>query len=233
MPAQNPTLDDHVAVVIAAYNEADSIRGVVEDLRSKLPGCMIVVVNDGSKDQTAEVLARQAVHRLSHALNLGQGAALQTGIDYAVHQGARYIVTFDADGQHRSEDVPRLLEPLIENECDVALGSRFLNSHSVDAVPPIRRLLLRAATWFTRLTTGLAVTDTHNGLRAFRADCAARLEMRMNGMSHASELLSHLSAAKLRWREIPVDIRYTDYSVAKGQKASNLFNILWELFWKR
>lgn len=222
-----------VGIVIAAYNEETSIGGVVEDVRSVLPDAVIIVVDDGSKDGTPDVLKSLPVHRLRHPTNLGQGAALQTGIDYARGIHVEYIVTFDADGQHRAEDIPRMLRPLFNLECDIVLGSRFLSPRAIQSLPLRRRCLLSFATWFTRATTGLWLTDTHNGLRAFRASVAPALEIRMNGMSHASELLSSIAARHLRWKEVPVDIRYTEYSMAKGQSALNLVNILWELVWRR
>lgn len=222
-----------LAVVIPAYNEAGSISAVVEGLVAAQGGAEIVVVDDGSRDNTVEVLRSLPVHRIRHPVNLGQGAALQTGITYAAGLGVDYIVTFDADGQHRPEDIPRLLEPLVRGECDVVLGSRFLDAAAIAGIPPTKRVVLRLATLFTRLSTGLALTDTHNGLRAFRATAAPLLEMRINGMAHASEILERIARSGLRWREVPVVVGYTDYSRAKGQRVTNSLNILWELFFRR
>src|SRR5262249_52780639 len=149
-------------VVIAAYNEARAIGPVVAELAT-LP-YRVVVVDDGSSDATAEIAARAGAEVLKHPINLGQGAALQTGIDYALLRGASQVVTFDADGQHRAEEIAVLLAALSAGGADFALGSRFRGA-AVD-LPPLRRLMLRAATVFTRLTTGLDVSDAHNGLRA-------------------------------------------------------------------
>ena len=216
-------------VVIPAYNEERVIADVVQELRHKLPELEVVVVNDGSSDRTSRVLSRLAVHHLDHPINLGQGASLQTGISYALKRGARYIVTYDADGQHSPEDIPRLVEPIRRGECDVVLGSRFLGRQAV-GLRLKRHVLLKAATYFTRLTTGLSLTDTHNGARAFSRRSAKRLEIEQNGMAHASEILEKIARMKFRWQEIPVTIRYTEYSQAKGQRASNMINILWDLF---
>lgn len=217
-----------IFVIIPAYNEGTAIEAVIHDLMEKMPVIEVVVVNDGSRDNTRQVIEALPVHALTHPLNLGQGGALQTGIDYAVLQGADYLVTFDADGQHRPEDIPSLIEPLESGEVDIVLGSRFLKAGLTNATLK-RRLLLKAATLFTRITTRLPLTDTHNGLRAFTRATAGKLRIEQNGMAHASEILEKISRLGLRWKEVPVIIRYSDYSQAKGQRASNMINILWDL----
>jgi glycosyltransferase involved in cell wall biosynthesis len=165
---------------------------------------------------------------VTHPVNLGQGAALKTGIDYALSRGAEYLVTFDSDGQHRPSDIPRLLDALVRNQADFALGSRFLGKPQ--SMPLLRKLLLRAATVFTSLTTGLYLTDTHNGLRAFTRRGAMALNFRQNRMAHASEILSDIAASGLRNVEVPVTIDYTEYSMAKGQRTSDLILVLLDLF---
>jgi polyprenyl-phospho-N-acetylgalactosaminyl synthase len=168
---------------------------------------------------------------IRHPFNLGQGAALQTGIDYALAQAAEVIVTFDADGQHRLSDISRLAEALVQERADFALGSRFLGQ--APNLPPLRRLVLRAATAFTRLTTGLQLTDTHNGLRAMTRRGAAAIRLRQNRMAHASEWLSQIAASGLRYVERPVTIEYTAYSLAKGQSIADAVLILLDLFARR
>jgi glycosyltransferase involved in cell wall biosynthesis len=216
-------------VVIAAYNEARAIGSVLAELAS-LP-CRVVVVDDGSADTTAELAARAGAEVLRHPINLGQGAALQTGIDYALLRGASHVVTFDADGQHRAEDIAVLIAALSAHDADFALGSRFRGA-AVD-LPPLRRLMLRAATAFTRATTGLDVTDAHNGLRAMTRRGAARIRLRQNRMAHASEILHQIAASGLRYVEVPVTIQYSRYSLAKGQRASEFVVILLDLFARR
>jgi glycosyltransferase involved in cell wall biosynthesis len=212
-------------VVIAAYNEAGAIARVLADvLRFGYEG---VVVDDGSHDETGDTAARAGANVLRHRVNLGQGAALQTGIEYALRQGAERIVTFDADGQHRANDIPKLLEALDRSGADYALGSRFLGSSI--APPTLRRLLLKAATWFTRMTTGLHLTDTHNGLRAMTHRGASRINLRQNRMAHASELLDQIARSGLRYVEVPVTIEYSDYSLAKGQRLGDSLAILVDL----
>ena len=216
-------------VVIAAYDEARMIGQVVAGLTSG--PYRVVVVDDGSHDATAEAAARAGAEVLRHPLNLGQGAALQTGIEYALLRGAERIVTFDADGQHRPLDVAVLLDALRVEKADFVLGSRFLGT--AVAMPPLRRLILRAATWFTRLTTGLEVTDAHNGLRAMTRRGASAIHLRQNRMAHASEILHQIAASGLPYVEAPVTIEYSRYSLAKGQRASEFVVILLDLFARR
>jgi polyprenyl-phospho-N-acetylgalactosaminyl synthase len=216
-------------VVIPAFNEGPVISRVVSEV--KRASYAVVVVDDGSSDATAEEARAAGAGVIAHPFNLGQGAALQTGIDYAVAQGAEVIVTFDADGQHRVSDIARLAEALVEEQADFALGSRFLGQ--APNLPPLRRLLLHAATAFTRLSTGLQVTDTHNGLRAMTRRAAAAIRLRQNRMAHASELLSQIAASGLRYVERPVTIEYTAYSLAKGQSLGDAVLILLDLFARR
>jgi len=217
-----------VWVVVPAYNEAGVIGAVLGDL-ARLP-YRVVVVDDGSGDGTVETALRFPVVVLRHVWNLGQGAALQTGLRYAVDQpGARFVVTFDADGQHRPADIAALLAPLRTGAADVTLGSRFLRPGDRRQVGVVKRALLRTASVFTRLTSRLALTDTHNGLRAFTVEAAARVTIRQNGMAHASELLDQIARLRLRYCEVPVTIAYTEYSVRKGQSIWNSVNIVWDI----
>ncbi len=226
MPSQS---DGRVWVVVPAYNEARVIAGIIAEL--KWDAHRIVVVDDGSSDSTAEVAAECDAVVLRHPINLGQGAALQTGIEFALARGAEFIVTFDADGQHRTAEIGRLIDALETHRADFALGSRFLGS-AVN-VPPLRRMLLRAATLFTRLTTGLALTDAHNGLRAMTRQGALRIRLRQNRMAHASEILGQIAASGLKFVEVPVTIDYSSYSLAKGQRSGDLIVILLDLFARR
>jgi glycosyltransferase involved in cell wall biosynthesis len=220
-----PPSQDHVVVVVPALNEDANIGRVVRDLRSAGYECL--VVDDGSSDGTAAVARREGATVLSHLISLGQGAALQTGIDRALASGAQTIVTFDGDGQHRVADIERLLDALHRGAADFALGSRFLGA-SVNQ-PSSRRLLLVVAIWFTRLSTGLHLTDTHNGLRAMTRRGASAIRLRQNRMAHASEILHQIRRSRLPWVEVPVTIEYTEYSLAKGQRSVGLVAILADL----
>jgi glycosyltransferase involved in cell wall biosynthesis len=213
------------------YNEASSIGAVVGDLSLSFP--RIVCVDDGSADGSGVVAAGAGATVVTHTVNLGQGAALQTGLQYALADpGTRYVVTFDADGQHQTADAIRMLEIARSEGVDVVLGSRFL-AHSNADVPAARRFVLRAATKFTRATTGLDLTDTHNGLRVLSRHAAESLNLTLNGMAHASQLLSQVAARKLSYVEAPVTIAYTDYSRSRGQSNINGLNIAFDLALER
>jgi glycosyltransferase involved in cell wall biosynthesis len=217
-------------VVTAAYNEATVIAKVVADVRAA--GYSLVVVDDGSKDATAATAAATGATVVRHPINLGQGAALQTAIEFALSQGAEIIVTFDADGQHRARDIAGLVNALEQHGADFALGSRFLERASTNASQS-RRLTLQAATWFTRMTTGLRISDTHNGLRAMTRRGAQMIHLRQNRMAHASEILHQIAQSGLKYIEAPVMIEYSAYSLAKGQKLSDGFMILFDLLARR
>jgi glycosyltransferase involved in cell wall biosynthesis len=214
-------------VVIPAYQEAQVIQKVVAGVRQM--GLRVVVVDDGSKDRTAEEALLAGATVLRHAVNLGQGAALQTGIDYALAQGAGYIFTFDADGQHGPESLVALEEVRERTQADVVLGSRALGG--VVGIPASRRFLLRAALAFTRFHAAVPVTDTHNGLRLFTRSAASRIRVTQSRMAHASEILSQIRSLGLRFAEAPVTVKYTDYSLEKGQKMTGAVRILLDILY--
>ena len=207
---------DATYVVIAAFNEEGAIGQVVAELRER--GMRVVVVDDGSRDDTAGRAREAGAVVLKHLVNRGQGAALQTGITYALRAGAKYVVTFDADGQHSPDDLPALLSPIAAGEVEICLGSRFLGE-SRD-IPWTRKLMLKGAVVFTRVTSGMRLTDAHNGLRAFSRKAAAHLDLQLDRMAHASEIIDQVRSSELPYREVPVHIRYTDYSLAKGQRST-------------
>lgn len=213
-------------VVIAAYNEGAVIADVVDGVRRE--GWSVVVVDDGSRDETAEAARSAGVTVVRHAVNLGQGAALQTGIDFALRRGARHIVTFDADGQHAVEDIPVLIAALAD--ADIALGSRFLGS--VEGATRQRLMLLRTAVLMSNRMSGLKLTDAHCGLRAFRAEIAPHLRITQNRMAHASELLRKTKRSGVRVVEVPCTIRYTDHSMRKGQGGFQAVRILFDYFFR-
>lgn len=213
-------------VVVPTYREEAVIGSVVGGLRSAFPH--VVCVDDGSPDRSAAVAAAAGARVVRHPVNLGQGAALQTGIEFALlDPGCRHVVTFDGDGQHRVADAVRMVEVLRTGQYDVVLGSRFLGTPAV--LPPGRRLLLRTAAAVTRVTAGIAVTDAHNGLRAMTRAFAERLEITLAGMAHASEITDAVGRLGARWTELPVTIDYTDHSRAKGQRSINSVNIAFDL----
>ena len=213
-----------VFVVVPAYNESAGVGTVVSDLARH--GWRVIVVDDGSTDATAAVARAAGACVLRHPFNLGQGAALQTGIDAALHAGATAIVTFDADGQHVADDVPALLAALAAG-ADVAVGSRFKGR--TDGAGRGRRVFLRASVVVSNWLSGLRLSDAHCGIRAFRADVAPALRLRHSGMAHASELLINIRRHRLCVVEVPVTIRYTAYSRARGQSPFQALRILFDV----
>ena len=212
-------------VVVPAWNEARVIRDTIGELRPVFPN--IVVVDDGSLDATAgEAIGAGAVV-VRHPLNLGQGAAIQTGLDYTISRGADYVATFDADGQHHVDDLVNMLDVLRTESLDIVLGSRFLGR--AEGLTRTRSTLIQLGALFTWLTTGVRLTDAHNGLRAMTGDTARKLRIRQNGMAHASELIAQIGRDGLRVKEVPVTITYSEYSLAKGQKMSNSLRIVFDL----
>jgi glycosyltransferase involved in cell wall biosynthesis len=212
-------------IVIPAYNEGTVIARVVCEARSATSN--VVVVDDGSSDDTAEQAYQAKATVVSHPFNLGQGAAIRTGIEYAIEQDATHIATFDADGQHRIEDLKRLYHSLSTHDADIALGSRFLGN--TPNISLRRKIVLKLGILFTWMTSGIRLTDTHNGLRVMTAGAARKMRITNNGMAHASEIIELIKEHKLRVIEEPVTILYTEYSLSKGQPLSNAFNIVLEL----
>jgi polyprenyl-phospho-N-acetylgalactosaminyl synthase len=212
-------------IVIPAYNESTLIGQVVRQAHTLAD--RVVVVNDGSADDTSSQAYRAGAIVINHPINLGQGAALGTGMEYALSQGAEYIGTFDADGQHRIEDLKRLLDILRTERADIALGSRFLEKQQT--ISRRRKVILKLGVLLTWLTTGIRLTDAHNGLRVMTAATARKLQITQNGMAHASEIVELIKRHRLRFVEVPVRILYTSYSLKKGQPLSNALNIVLEL----
>lgn len=218
-----------VWIVIAAFNEQATIASVVADVRRLFRN--VLVVDDGSADATQATARVEGAATIRHPINLGQGAALQTGIEHALRRGATHIVTFDADGQHLADDIPKMLSALEEAGADIACGSRFIGQ-TVD-LPQSRRLALKLATVFMRIVTGLPLTDAHNGLRAMTASCARTIRIRQNRMAHASEIISQVAQRGLKVVEVPITIVYTEYSLRKGQRLGGAVAILIDLLIRR
>jgi glycosyltransferase involved in cell wall biosynthesis len=223
--------NDDVVVVVRMHNEAASVGTVVGQLREHFPH--VVCVDDGSSDGSHLIARAAGAVVVRHRFNLGGGAAQQTGLTYAlgIPQMAR-VITFDADGQHNVGDALRLLSVARQKQLDVVLGSRFLTDAPVN-MPTARRWLLRAATLFTRLTTSMELTDTHNGLRVLSRPTVERLDLTLDGMAYASQLLSQIARHGLTYAEIPVTIEYTEYSISRGQSNLNAFNIVFDLALER
>lgn len=216
-----------VWVVIPAFNEAGAIGDVIADMRAVFEH--VVCVDDGSDDATADLAWRAGAHVVAHPVNLGQGAAIQTGVEYARAQpGAQVFATFDADGQHQVKDLIRMIDRLGAGDADLVVGTRFADPGLITHTPLAKRLVLRSAARLSRRSRKLGLTDAHNGLRVFGRTVADELDITLNGMGHASEFIA--MAYENRWRvvEEPVEILYTDYSKSKGQPLLNGVNIIFD-----
>jgi glycosyltransferase involved in cell wall biosynthesis len=218
--------NEDVWVVIPVYNEEKVIAGVLENVLAVFPN--VVCVDDGSSDNSAEEILGTRAHLVRHPINLGQGAALQTGLRYALARtGGQYFVSFDADGQHRVDDVVAMLDVARSGAADVVLGSRFIRN--AETVPWLKRVVLRTVVSLSPTARRLKLTDAHNGLRVFGRGPADELRITHNGMAHASEIATVLARSAWRVVECPVTILYTDYSRAKGQSLINGVNILFDV----
>lgn len=221
--------DDATWIVIPLYNEASVIDTVVRGLLPVFPN--VVCVDDGSSDGSAAAALAAGARLVQHPVNLGQGAALQTGIEYALsHDECQYIVTFDADGQHRVEDALAMVDLARRDDLAIIFGSRFLDDRTQPGI--VKKVILKTAVWVTNMSTGLRLTDAHNGLRAIRRDAAQHVDLKQDRMAHATEIVMQLGDSGLPWREYPVELLYTDYSKAKGQSVLNSVNILVDLIVK-
>ena len=218
-----------IYIVIPAFNESGSIGKVIEDL-FYYGYENIVVVDDASADKTSETVKTFNVFLIRHPVNMGPGAAIKTGIDFALFDGADIIVTFDADGQHLAKDIYNLVQPIILNESEITLGNRFLNETS--KVPIFKKIILKAGALLMFLMYGILSSDSHNGLKAMSRSAALKINIRSNGWEYCSEVIEEIMLQKIKYREIPVTVKYTDYSIKKGQKIYNSFHIFSKMFIK-
>lgn len=215
--------------VVPLFNEGTVIGEVITALRARYP--LVVCVDDGSSDDSATLAAEAGAAVVRHPYNMGQGAAIKTGIDYALRDPRmRQVVTFDADGQHQVDDAAAMIALRETEDVDVVLGSRFLDSRTRPGL--IKRIVLRGAVWYSNLTTGVHLTDAHNGLRVLGRHACEVITIEQNRMAHASEIVQELGAHHLSIREMPVHILYTDYSRAKGQSVLNAVNIVIDMLFR-
>lgn len=210
--------------VIPAYNEERTIADVVMEVQKYVTE--VVVVDDGSADHTMEHAKRAGAIVYSHFLNRGQGAALETGKRIALLRQADIIVTYDADGQFIAEEIMNVVRPVAEGRADVVLGARFSKSN----IPLAKKFFLKGATIFTRFTSGLNLSDTHNGFRALSREAATKIIIEQNRMAHASEILEKIGRHSLRYEEVPVTVKYFSPQVRRGQRLPDYLKILFDLF---
>ncbi len=215
-------------IVIPAYNEEQNISSVLENLKKEFPEAEIVVVDDCSADKTREKAAEKAIV-LRHLINLGQGAALQTGTEYALQQGADYIAHFDADGQHRPQDLKKMVNFLEQGEVDVVLGSRFLGQGKEEIPWTKKVFILQPARFLNFFLTGLLLTDAHNGLRVLSRRAAEKISITQERMAHNTEIIAQIKKNRLKYKEMPIKVIYQDY----GQNFLDGLRILKDLFWRK
>jgi len=217
-----------VVVVIATYNEEKKIKTVVDSVAKYAD--LVVVVDDGSKDKTFEMINNKKAVVLRHCINLGQGAALQTGFDYVKKFNPEVVVTYDADGQFLAEEIPSMVKPILEKKVDVVLGSRFLGK--TINMSPVRKYMLKLGILFTWIFSEIKLTDTHNGFRALSKKALESIKITQNRMAHASEIIDEIKRNNLSYLEMPVTVKYDDYSKQKGQSNLNSVKIFLELISK-
>lgn len=207
----------NLIIVIPAYNEGKIIGHVLQSLPKALPGIdsiRTIVVNDGSLDETAEIARRAGAMVVSHPINMGAGAATQTGLEAALLMEADIVVTFDADGQHHAECIPTIIRPVMERQADVVNGSRFLKKQTV---PFMRRFFNMIGNIVTWMLSGIWLTDSQTGMRAFSRSAAAQIKIRVNGFEFCSEIVRQIAYQNLRYTEVPVQVTYSEYTKRKGQ----------------
>jgi len=218
--------DQNIFIIVPAYNESREVLLTVLDKLLSTPFC-IILIDDGSSEPIIN-LYPEKIFLIRHPVNLGQGASLQTGFDLAKKLHADYIITYDADGQHQPSDIYNLLDPLIKDEADITLGSRFLkkNHHNAGLV---KQLMLFIARIINNLLTGITLTDAHNGLRGLNKKALENISLTENRMAHATELIFKIKQHNVRYKEIPVHIMYNNYSKKKGQRFSDGVKVFFDI----
>lgn len=214
---------------IPAYNEAHMIGKVLEMLPKRLSGLQnidVLVVDDGSSDETAKIAYKSGVIVLSHLINRGLGAALRTIFAYALNQKYDILVTFDADGQHNPKDILHLIDPILGNKKDVVIGTRWKQTAEV---PFSRYIINKIANFITFLLFGIYTSDSQSGLRAFNQKALKMISTTTDGMEVSSEFFKEIQRNKLRFGEVPIQAVYTQYSIVKGQRMDNAPELLLRL----
>jgi len=203
-------------VVVPAYNEAETIGRVLSGIKKAVPDVRIIVVDDGSRDNTEAAARKYGAEVCTHIINRGLGAALGTGIDCALQEGADIIVTFDADLQHDPHDINRMVLPILQKKADVVIGSRFMRKEDLKRMPFIKKVGNSCLTAFTNVVSGTHITDSQSGLRAFNRRAAERLTIICDRYEVSSEIIAILGLNKFKIEEIPIKALYNKRSIAKG-----------------
>ncbi len=217
-------------IIVRVYNEASVVRRVVEKILEKYE--YVVCVDDGSHDDSVEEILKTKAFLVRHPVNLGAGAALQTGIEFALEdKNAQIFACFDADGQHSLDDLTKMVDMLRHEKLDMVIGSRFMGK--TEGMSLFKGLLLKLAIIFSNGTSGVKLTDAHNGLRVFNRHAAETMQLTVPGFGYASEMTERISQNGYTYKEAPVTITYSDYSKAKGQPMLNSVNIAFDLLLNR
>lgn len=211
-PRKNPS----IWIVIPAYNEESVIGDVIGGLR-KAGYENILVVDDGSTDKTYERAKKAGAIALRHRLNRGKGAATKTGIEAAKLKDADIIVTMDGDDQHDPDDIDRLIDPIKKNHCDVVLGTRLKNPKGMPSYKIVHNWIGNAIVWYLY---GLWVSDSQSGFRAYSHHAAEVIDTKTDRYEYDSEVIREIYKYRLKYREVPIEVRYTEYSMGKATKQS-------------
>lgn len=217
-------------VVIPAFNEESVIQDVIKEIKDA--GYKnIIVVDDGSSDSTHRKAKEIEVIALRHKINRGKGAATKTGIEATKLLGAEIIVTMDGDGQHDPKDIEKLVEPIVQNHCDVVLGTRLVNPKGM---PWYKIIANHMGNFFTWYLFGLWVTDSQSGFRAYSRRAAEVINTKADRYEYDSEVIREIYTYKLKYEEIPISVRYTEYSMGKIHKQgfANGLMTLYKMAWK-
>ena len=226
-------MNTDVFIVIPVFNEAQVVGKVIDEIHQS--GYRnLIVVDDGSIDDTYDIAnSYQSVICLRQRVNRGKGAATKTGIMAAIQLGARIIVTMDGDGQHAPEDLSRLVEPIRERNYDVVLGSRMMNTKGMPFMKVIANRIGNIITW---LFYGILVTDSQSGLRAYSQYAAKTIDTKADKYEYDSKVIREINNNRLSFKEVPITVRYTEYSMSKSQKQGfinglkTLGRMLWDKF---
>lgn len=214
---------NRISVIIPAYNEEISIGSMV--LQVKKYADQVVVVDDGSMDRTSEVAEMAGAEVIRHSINKGKGAALKSG--FKAIKNADIIVTMDADGQHDPDDIPKLVAPIIADEADIVNGSRYLAEYEHET-PGYRRVGQKVLDKFTNISSGLNITDSQSGFRAFKASTIPVFRFTQKGFGVESEMLVDAANSGFRIKEVEIEVRY-DVGVSTKNPVSHGVGVLWRV----
>lgn len=219
----------NILIIVPVFNEASVIENVLIDIK-KQGYSNICMVNDGSTDNTKEIAEKHKVRILTHPINRGAGAAVQTGITYAKNENIQYAILMDGDGQHQPEDIENLVRCMQESGADIVIGNRFENSEN--DIPQRRIAYNRIANIFTNLICKKNYVDTQSGFRLLNRNAIEKLKLRNRDFGFCSEMIIEAEKLDLRIEETPIRVLYTKYSMAKGQNLREGVRTARSILWR-